>query len=608
MAEDMSNVDTAWLRMELPNNLMMITGVFIFEQPLDFERFKTTLEQRFLCFERFRQRVVEPRLGLGSLRWEIDPQFDISNHVHRIALPAPGDQQALQELVSDLMSTSLDYSKPLWQFHLVEGYQGGSVWIGRLHHCVGDGIALMRVLLSMSDDSPDAVWQPPVEDEEEKRPGRSPWRIITGPASAAIGATRRITGAVVGSSLDLMSNPGQALDYARLGTETTMALGRLLLLPPDPKTIYKGPLSVPKRAAWSEAIALPMIKAIGQATGATLNDVLLSAVAGALRRYAEDREQEVDGLNVRGVIPVNLRHESDRIELGNRFGLVFLSLPLGIDDPLERLFELKRRMDELKDSQEAVVAFGILNAIGMAPSEIENIVVNIFGAKATAVMTNVPGPRQQIYFAGAPVRQMMFWVPQSGRLGLGVSIFSYNNQVWLGVATDQRLVPKPETIVAYFRDEIDQLYALAQQVAKPAQEMPEPSRAVEPEAATPPLADAAGAVPAGGDDLTRLAGIGPAFAARLRAGGVTSFAALADSTPDALAAIVQAADWRRPDYASWIEQARALSSKYTGPRRCEPSAAKQPQRGATRDTCTWRKCRCCFGGPAYELPRRGILH
>jgi predicted flap endonuclease-1-like 5' DNA nuclease len=208
-----------------------------------------------------------------------------------------------------------------------------------------------------------------------------------------------------------------------------------------------------------------------------------------------------------------------------------------------------------------VVAFGILNAIGMAPSEIENIVVNIFGAKATAVMTNVPGPRQQIYVAGAPVRQMMFWVPQSGRLGLGVSIFSYNNQVWLGVATDQRLVPKPETIVAYFRDEIDQLYALAQQVAKPAQEMPEPSRAVEPEAATPPLADAAGAVPAGGDDLTRLAGIGPAFAARLRAGGVTSFAALADSTPDALAAIVQAADWRRPDYASWIEQARALSSK-----------------------------------------------
>lgn len=549
MSEDMSNVDTAWLRMELPNNLMMITGVFIFEQPLDFKRFRTTIEQRLLRFERFRQRVVEPRLGLGSLRWEIDPQFDIANHVHRIALPAPGDQQALQELVSDLMSTALDYTKPLWQFHLVEGYQGGSAWIGRLHHCVGDGIALMRVLLSMSDDRPDAVWQPPQEDEEQKRPGRSPWRIITGPASAAIGATRRVTGAVVGGGLDLMTNPSHALDYARLGTETTMALGRLLLLPPDPKTIYKGPLSVPKRAAWSEAIPLPLVKVIGQATGATINDVLLSAVAGALRRYAQDREQAVDGLNVRGVIPVNLRQESTRIELGNRFGLVFLALPLGIDDPLERLFELKRRMDELKDSQEAVVAFGILNAIGIAPSEIENIVVNIFGAKATAVMTNVPGPRQQIYFAGAPVRQMMFWVPQSGRLGLGVSIFSYNNQVWLGVATDQHLVPDPETIVAYYRDEIDQLYALTQQAA----EMPQNPQTV----ASPPVASRA--APAVEDDLSRLNGIGPAFAGRLRAGGIASFAALAASTPDALAAIVQAPDWRRPDYDSWIEQARALA-------------------------------------------------
>lgn len=550
MPEDMSNVDTAWLRMELPNNLMMITGVFIFDQPLDFERFKVTLEQRFLCFERFRQRVVGARLGLGSLRWELDPHFDIANHVHRIALPAPGDQQALQALVSDLMSTSLDYTKPLWQFHLVEGYQGGTVWIGRMHHCIADGIALMRVLLSMSDDTPDAVWQPPAEDEDAPRSGRSPWRIITRPATAAIDATRRMTGAVVGSSIDLVTNPGLALEYARLGSETTMALGRLLLLPPDPKTIYKGPLGVPKRAAWSDAIPLDMVKAIGAATGATVNDVLLSAVAGALRRYAQGREQEVTDLNVRGVIPVNLRRESPRIELGNRFGLVFLSLPLGIDDPLERLIELKRRMDELKNSQEAVVAFGILNAIGMAPSEIENIVVNIFGAKATAVMTNVPGPRHQIYFAGAPVRQMMFWVPQSGRLGLGVSIFSYNRQVWLGVATDQALVPDPETIVAYYRAEIDQLHALTQQVA----ETPPSSS----DAVAPPSPGAA-ASPAGGDDLTRLAGIGSTFAEKLCAGGVMTFAALAASTPDDLAAIVQAPDWRRPDYAHWIEQARALA-------------------------------------------------
>lgn len=557
MSEDMSNVDTAWLRMELPNNLMMITGVFVFDQPLDFGRFKTTLEQRFLRFDRFRQRVAETRRGY---RWEADPHFDIANHIHHIALPAPGDQAALQDLVSDLMSTPLDFTKPLWQFHLVEGYQGGTAWICRLHHCIGDGIGLMRVLLAMADKSPDAVWQPPEEPEGSQR-GRSPWRIITGPATAAIDATRRVTGAVVSGGIDLVSNPSQAMDYARFGTETTMALGRLLLLPPDPKTIYKGPLGVPKRAAWSDPISLPKVKAIGRATGSTVNDVLLSAVAGALRRYAHTHSQEVEGLNVRGVIPVNLRHESAQVELGNRFGLVFLSLPLGIDDPLDRLFEVKRRMDELKGSQEAVVVFGILNAIGMAPSEIENLVIHIFGAKATAVMTNVPGPRQPIYFAGAPVREMMFWVPQSGHLGLGVSIFSYNDQVWLGVATDQGLTPDPGTIVAYYGQEIDQLYALTQQVADPSAQEDAPSSELDAAAA------AAEAMPAemptaepAGDDLTRLVGIGPAFAGRLRAGGITTFAALAASTPDALAELVQAPDWRRPDYANWIEQARARAS------------------------------------------------
>ena len=255
------------------------------------------------------------------------------------------------------------------------------------------------------------------------------------------------------------------MDLARLGTETTMALGRLLLLPPDPKTVYKGPLQVPKRAVWSEPIPLSVIKAIGKATGCTLNDVLLSAVAGALRRYAEGRGQAVDGLNIRGVIPVNLRQEQSKIELGNKFGLVFLSLPLGIGDPMGRLFELKRRMDGLKDSREAVVAFGILNAIGMAPAQIEDIVVNIFGAKATAVMTNVPGPRNQIYFAGVAIRESMFWVPQSGRLGMGVSIFSYNDKVWLGLVTDVSLVPDPDAIIQFFHDELAELHAMTQQVA-----------------------------------------------------------------------------------------------------------------------------------------------
>ena len=464
MGEDLSNVDVAWYHMELPNNLMMISGVFVFDQMLAFDRVRATLEQRMLIFDRFRQRVVEPRFGIGSPRWEFDPQFDIANHVHRIALPAPGDQTALQDLVSDMMGTPLDYTKPLWQFHLVEGYGEGCALVCRLHHCIADGIALMRVLLSLTDDTPDAPWSPPRNDEEEQQRSRNPFRLVTRPASAAFGATRRLTESAWSGGKELVTNPSHALDLARQGTDTTMALGRLLLMLPDRKTILKGPLGVPKQAAWSAPIPLPTVKTIGKATGATVNDVLLACVAGALRSYLLAREQPVEDLNVRAVIPVNLRPPDAAIELGNRFGLIFLALPVGIEDPFDRLMELKRRMDELKGTPEAVVAFGILNAIGMAPTDIANLVVDIFGTKATAVMTNVPGPRHQVYFAGAPITQLMFWVPQSGRLGIGVSILSYNNEVLLGVATDQGLIPDPARIVAFYHEEINALVSLVEDV------------------------------------------------------------------------------------------------------------------------------------------------
>ncbi|MCS6843299.1 MAG: wax ester/triacylglycerol synthase family O-acyltransferase [Caldilineales bacterium] len=572
----MSNVDAAWLHMEKPNNLMMITGLFIFDQPVDFERLKQVLNQRLVRLDRFRQRVVEPRLGLGSPRWEFDPHFDIANHLHRIALPPPGDQAALQDLVSDLASTPLDYSKPLWQYHLVDGVGQGSALVCRLHHCIADGIALMRVLLTLTDDAPDAQWRPP-EDEREKH-SRNPLRVILSPAAAAVGATRRVTGAVVSTGAELLTNPSRALEWARLGTDTTMALGRLLLLPPDPKTILKGPLGVPKRAAWSQSIPLPTIKAIGRATGATVNDVLLSAVAGALHRYLVGRGQPVHGLSIRAFMPVNLRQDTPKIELGNKFGLVIVSLPVGIADHLDRLFVLKRHVDDLKNSPEAVVAFSILNAIGMAPTEIENVVVNIFGLKGTAVMTNVPGPRHPIYLAGARVSQLMFWVPQSGRMGVGVSIFSYNNQVWLGVITDRGLVPDPDTIVAHFHDVVDEMYQLVLQAqqeggapeAPSADEKPEatppapPPEVSAPAPAEPSAAavrhDAAEAIPPAPTDspLLRIRGIGPTFAARLTAGGIASLEALAASTPEQVAAVVQAPDWRRPDYRSWIEQAKAL--------------------------------------------------
>ena len=262
---------------------------------------------------------------------------------------------------------------------------------------------------------------------------------------------------LLGQGIETLLEPTRLADAAQFGASSAVALSRLLLMSPDPQTLFKGELGVSKRAAWSAPIALDDIKAIGRAVGGTVNDVLLAAVTGALRRYLLGRGAQVDGLDVRAAVPVNLRAPNEPPTLGNRFGLVFLSLPIGADDPLDRLYDLKQRMEAIKGSPEALVTFGVLHAMGLMTSQLQDVGMALFGSKATAVMTNVPGPRETIYLAGAPVRELMFWVPQSGRLGLGVSIISYAGQVRLGVATDVRLIPDPDTIIGAFHDEFELL-------------------------------------------------------------------------------------------------------------------------------------------------------
>ena len=460
--ERMSSVDTAWLRMEDPTNLMMITGIIIFEEPLPYDRLVETLEQRFIIYDRFKQRVLSPTTSMGAAYWEDDPHFDIRAHVQRLALPAPADQTVLQELVSNLMSAPLDSSKPLWQFHLIEQYEGGSVLIGRLHHCIADGIALVRVLLSMTDADREGTQLETVEPKSRRTKG--PLETLLSPVFAAAKSTQKITEALFQEGMEAFRDPSRLVDIAKLGASGATALGKLTLRFPDPPTIFKGELGVIKKVAWSKPIPLNEVKAIGKVTEGTVNDVLITAVTGGLRRYMRKRGERVKGLNFRATIPVNLRPLDGPIEFGNKFGLVFLSLPVGIADPLDRLRELKRRMDDLKESAEPVVAFGLLNAIGMVPAEVENLALSLFGAKATAVMTNVPGPRQTIYLAGVPLKQLMFWVPQSGHLGLGVSIISYAGQVMVGIATDEGLVPDPDQIIKGFHREFDALMQLVRQV------------------------------------------------------------------------------------------------------------------------------------------------
>ncbi len=577
-AESLSSVDVAWYQMEDPTNLMMITGVFIFDEPVDFERLKATLDVRFVQrFRRFRQRIVAKRSRFGRPFWEDDPNFELTNHIHRVALPSPGDHAALQAMVSDLMSLPLDFSRPLWHFHLIEGYDGRSALLTRLHHAIADGIALVQVMLSMTDTAADA---PQSETAPPRKPkGWSPLAPVLRPARSAVRLTQKTVAATARTGVNVARDPEQLVEIARVGADMALTTSRVLLMAPDPKTLYKGKLVVRKQAAWSDPIPLDEVKLIGRAVGGTVNDVLVSAAAGAMRRYMLGRGEPVTDLNFRAVIPFNLRKPSRRIELGNKFGLVFLSLPIGIADPVDRLRALKQRMDALKDTTEPIVTFGILALIGMLPDRLEDIVVEIFGKKGTLVLTNVPGPREQLYLAGAPIGEIMFWVPQSGRLGLGISILSYNNQVMIGVASDSSLVPDPETIVAAFHEELEALKTeMRQRLMDTARKF---DIALAEDAVTAaPIDDQGGGIsevrvdwsmisdalrPAApvyvpnGDDLTRIVGVGPAYAVRLQEAGIESFGQLAAATPEQLAELLAVPDWRRPDFESWLEQAAALA-------------------------------------------------
>lgn len=470
MSIPLSNVDAAWYQMEDPTNLMMVTSIVLLNEQVDVERFRQTIEERILKqFERFRSRVVESTLPMMTPRWEIDRSFDLKSHVHHVALPEPGDQTVLQNFVSDLMSTPLDFSKPPWQIHVLDNYGRGSAVLFRIHHCIADGIALVRVLLSVTDTQPNAPIK--LGEPKPRRPRRSPSMVeaLLKPAADALKLGQRMAEALIHESMEAWINPQQAIERglaaAALAAKGATATGKLLLMPPDPSTPFKGKLGIQKRAAWTDQpLSLDDVKRVGKVTGGKVNDVLLTAMTGALRRYLIGRGTDVTGMNFRAAVPVNLRPLDKDIELGNVFGLVFLALPVGIEDPLDRLVELKRRMDEIKDSPEALVALGILGILGATPGQLSDQFINIMGAKATAVATNVPGPPVTIYMAGCAIDNIMFWVPQSGRLGLGISIFSYAGKVTLGVATDVGLVPDPEAILQGFYDEFDALLALVEMV------------------------------------------------------------------------------------------------------------------------------------------------
>jgi WS/DGAT/MGAT family acyltransferase len=284
---------------------------------------------------------------------------------------------------------------------------------------------------------------------------------LTELATKAIG----MYGGGVAKSIAALSNPQQglagSLEMARAGAKALGDVAAMTLMADDSPTLLKGKPIGRKVVAWGEPLPLDQVKVIGKALHCSINDVLLACVAGAIGAWLRDQGDDPAGKEIRAMVPVNLRPLEQAWKLGNRFGLAPLTLPIGIENPVERVYAVRLRMTQLKDSYQPLLAFAVLAVAGLLIKPVQDGLLGLFAKKATAVMTNVPGPAVALKLCGATLRQTMFWVPASGDIGVGVSILSYGGGVQFGLITDEKLCPHPQEIIDRFEPEFEKLLLMA---------------------------------------------------------------------------------------------------------------------------------------------------
>jgi diacylglycerol O-acyltransferase / wax synthase len=424
--ERVAGHDAIWLQ-DTANNLMVINGVFITDR-LDIATFRDTFQSRVIDagggeqYARFRDRVVRI---LGVPYWERDTAFDITRHV----LPARENdlstKDELQRYLGEEASKPLPADRPPWQFQVIERFgEDSSVVLARVHHSIGDGIALVSVIFALMEE---------MTSEFESTPAKGRIR----PAAGAMGR-----GLLKAMSVPLAA-PG--------------ILIKRLLWQPDRHALHGPRVSGQKQIAWTAPFDLAVLKQARTTLNATVNDILMAVVSGAFSRYlATHAGETIDRLHIS--MPVNVRSADEPLKLENRFAAVPLELPAGIESIVDRVRAVKVQMDALKHSVVPIVVYGIQHAmLTLLPQGVSRGLIDFLANKCTAVVTNVPGPQRQLILAGRRVRSLMFWVPQRADIGVGISILSFAGCVQVGVLADTVLVPDARDLVHAFEEELEAL-------------------------------------------------------------------------------------------------------------------------------------------------------
>jgi diacylglycerol O-acyltransferase / wax synthase len=419
---------------------MAVGAVLVFEggRGLDYDAVVERLRTRLHLIPRYRQRLASPVPGVAQPEWVDDEHFDLRWHVRHVALPPPGGDAELAAFVGSEFYRKLDRDRPLWELTVVEGLAGGRVaLVPRMHHALVDGIGAVDVGTVLLDPSAEPIDIPPPEGPWEPQAydrGRHLARLAATPFARA----QRMMLDTATRALD--TSPRRAAEDLRQATELMTELARNR--PQAPMTPLNETISPNRRYAIARA-SLPELKAAGKQAGGTVNDALLAVVTGMLRRYFEAAGLVLDASPV-ALVPVNVRREDERGELGNRISTVFVDLPMAEPDPLTRLRRISETMRALKDSSAVQAGALLVGATGWAPPLVSSVLARAMGGVRAfnLVISNVPGPQQPFYLGGSRMLEVFPIVPLNPvNQRLSVGILSYDGGVFFGLLADRDLEP-----------------------------------------------------------------------------------------------------------------------------------------------------------------------
>ncbi len=502
--------DACWLYSDFEGNHQTVSALMWLDAEVDPDTVRSVIKDRLVDqYPTFKQKIRNSRNPLLMPHWVDDDEFDLDYHLEVLTLPAPGGKAELEAVVSAQRSQMLDHSKPLWRFHLIQGYNGTSAIHARVQHAIADGWALVRLIMSLADEASEKPTVEVVEKERQRK--RDKAMGAAGPVVEAFETAKDAVGDVVDAVTGALKDPKSVPAKLASGAD---ALQEALNLSPDParfqefgsqladtvsgvpgavaeqvapvsdavgvatgsaqsaidflngpkpgKTILHGKVSGTKKVSWIDPIPLQPLKDAGRALNATLNDLLMGASTNALRQYLISKNSlDVDNLLVS--VPISLRRADEPLprELGNKFGLVNVQLPVGIADPLEQVANIKAQVDDIKQSQLPVVSFGLVSVAAITTPQVERLLHKVTQEQSTGVVTNVPGPRAALTLAGANVIGAWGLGGVGGNMNLCLGIFSLNGEVNFAVSSDTAITPDPEAITALFVPAVQELMDLA---------------------------------------------------------------------------------------------------------------------------------------------------